>query len=53
MLLACPTIHLPTREQMFAKIAADRELAPAARKAREDALRERIAAEIEAARTAC
>jgi hypothetical protein len=47
-------IHLPTSEQMFAKIAAaiaaDRELAPAARKAREDALRERIAAAIEAAR---
>jgi hypothetical protein len=47
-------IHLPTREQMLAKIAtdiaADRELAPAARKAREDALRERIAAAIEAAR---
>jgi hypothetical protein len=45
-----PTVHLPTRAQMYAKIAADRGLAPAARKAHEDALRARFDAEIEAAR---
>ena len=41
--------HSPTRAEMDAKIAADRGLAPAARKAREDALRARIEAEIEEA----
>jgi hypothetical protein len=45
-----PTLDLPTRAQMDAKIAADRFLAPAARKAREDALRAHIDAEIAAAR---
>jgi hypothetical protein len=45
-----PTVHLPTRAQMDAKIAADRELTPAARKAQEDELRARIDAEIELAR---
>jgi hypothetical protein len=45
-----PTVHLPTREQMDARIAADRCLAPAARNAREDALRAHIDAEIAAAR---
>src|SRR5450631_3104545 len=45
-----PTVHLPTRAQMYAKIAADCGLAPAARKAHEDALRARFDAEIEAAR---
>jgi hypothetical protein len=45
-----PTFDLPTRAQMDAKIAADRCLAPAARKAREDALRAHIDAAIAAAR---
>jgi hypothetical protein len=45
-----PTVHLPTRAQMDAKVAADRELTPAARKAQEDALRARIDAKIELAR---
>jgi hypothetical protein len=44
-----PTV-LPTREEMDARIAADRGIAPTAWKAREDALRARIEAAIEEAR---